>query len=66
MDGHKTRLIVIAGNINAQTYVNNVLQPEVVPFVQRHGPNVTLMHDNARPHTAALTRRFWRIITSMF
>lgn len=58
MNDQKTRLIVIHGNINAQTYVNNVLQAEVLPFIQRNGHNVTLMHDNARPHTAALTRRF--------
>ena len=26
-------------------------------WCRRHGPNATLMHDNARPHTAAATRR---------
>lgn len=57
MGGNKTRLLVINGNINAQNYINNVLTVEAIPFLQRRGPNVTLMHDNARPHTAAATRR---------
>ncbi len=35
----------------------NVLQPTVVPFMQRHGP-CTLMHDNARLHTARVTQNF--------
>jgi hypothetical protein len=58
MNGQKTRLIVIQGNINAQSYIRDVLQPEVVPFINRNGPYIALMHDNARPHTAAVTRRF--------
>ena len=29
-----------------------------LPFIQFHGPNVTFMHDNARPHLAAITRQF--------
>ena len=31
---------------------------EALPFIQFHGPNVTFMHDNARPHSAKLTRQF--------
>ena len=58
MGGNKTRLIVLHGNINAQTYINDVLAVEAHPFIQFHGPNVTFMHDNARPHSAAITRQF--------
>ena len=58
MGGNKTGLIVINGNINAQTYINDVLAVEALPFIQFHGPNVTSMHDNARPHSAAITRQF--------
>ena len=58
MGGKKTRLTVINGNINAQTYVNDVLAVEALPFIQFHGPNVTFMDDNARPHSAAITRQF--------
>ena len=31
---------------------------EALPFIQFHGPNVTFMHDNARPHLAAITSQF--------
>ena len=48
MGGNKTRLIVINGNINAQTYINDVLAVEATAFIQFHSPNVTFMHDNAR------------------
>ena len=29
-----------------------------LPFIQFYCPNVTFMHDNARPHLAAITRQF--------
>ena len=58
MGGNKTRLIVINGNNNVQTYLNDVFAVEALPFIQFHGPNVTFMHDNARPHSAAITRQF--------
>ena len=57
MGGNKTRLIIINGNTNAQTYINDVLAVEVLPFIQFHGPNVTFTHNNARPHSAAITRQ---------
>ena len=47
MGRRKTNLIVVQGNLNAQGYINQILQPEAVPFLQRHGPAI-LMHDNAR------------------
>ena len=58
MGGNKTRLIVINGNINGQTYINDVLAVEALPFIQFHGPNLTFMHDNVRQHLAAITRQF--------
>ena len=52
----KTNLIVVQGNLNAQGYINQILQPEAVPFLQRHGPAI-LMHDNARPHVPRICRQ---------
>ena len=57
MARRKTNLIVVQGNFNAQGYINQILQPEAVPFLRRHGPAI-LMHDNARPHVARICRRF--------
>ena len=54
----KTNFIVVQGNLNAQgKYINQILQPEAVPFLQRHGPAI-LMHDNARHHVARICRQF--------
>ena len=53
----KTNFIVVQSNLNAQVYINQILQPEAVPFLQRHEP-ATLMHDNARPHVARICRQF--------
>ena len=41
----------ILGNLNVQGYVNEVLDTEAIPFLQRHGPG-TMQQDYARPHTA--------------
>ena len=57
MGRRKTNLIVVQDNLNAQGYINQILQPEPVPFLQRHGPAI-LMHDNARPHVARICRQF--------
>ena len=54
MGGRKKDLIVIPGILNAQRYITEVLGPVVIPFLNQN-PG-TLMHDNARPHTARLTQ----------
>ena len=40
------------------TYINQILAPGAIPFIQRHGARVTLQQDNARPHTARVTQRY--------
>ena len=57
MSKRKTNLIVVQGNLNAQGYINQILQPEAVPFLQRH-KSAILMHDNARPRVARICRQF--------
>ena len=53
----ETNLIVVQGNRKAQGYINQILQPEAVPFLQRHGPAI-LLHDSARPDVARICRQF--------
>ena len=48
---HRTELIVIAGNLNAVHYREDILLTHVVPFLQAH-PDMTLQHDNATSHAA--------------
>ena len=57
MGRRQINLIVVQGYLNAQGYINQILQPESVPFLQRHGPAI-LMHENARPHVARICRQF--------
>ena len=57
MGRRKINLIVVQGNLNAQGYINTILQPETVPFLRRHGPAI-LVHNNARPHVARICRQF--------
>ena len=57
MGRSKTNLNVVQGNLNAQGYINQILQPEAVPFLQMYGPAI-LMHDNARPYVARTCRQF--------
>lgn len=54
----RSRLLVIRGNLNAAAYRDQVLAPELLPFMAAHGPGLIFQHDNARPHTAILTRNF--------
>uniref|UniRef100_A0A8K9UFN3 Tc1-like transposase DDE domain-containing protein n=1 Tax=Oncorhynchus mykiss TaxID=8022 RepID=A0A8K9UFN3_ONCMY len=48
---HRTELVVIAGNLNAVHYREDILLPHLVPFLQAH-PDMTLQHDNATSHNA--------------
>ena len=57
MGRRKTNLIVVQGNLSAQGYIIQILQPEAIPFLQMDEPAI-LMHDNARPHVARICRHF--------
>uniref|UniRef100_A0AAZ3P9Z9 Tc1-like transposase DDE domain-containing protein n=1 Tax=Oncorhynchus tshawytscha TaxID=74940 RepID=A0AAZ3P9Z9_ONCTS len=54
---HRTELVVIAGNLNAVLYREDILLPHVVPFLQAHF-DMTLQHDNATSDTARPVRAF--------
>lgn len=53
----RTRLHIVRGNLNARRYIDQILRPYVLPVRQRLR-RFFLMHDNARPHTAIVTRHF--------
>ena len=55
---HRTPLVTIEGNLTAQRYVDEVLQPHLTPFMQAHPELTIFQQDNARPHTAHLTMNF--------
>ncbi len=53
----KTDLIVLDGTLTARRYIDEVLTPVVLPFLQRY-PRTLFQQDNATPHTAIVTRDF--------
>ncbi|GFT62575.1 transposable element Tcb1 transposase [Trichonephila clavipes] len=48
-------LILIRGTMTAQRYVHDILQPHVLPLMQRL-PGAIFQQDNARPHTARVSQ----------
>ncbi|GFV86167.1 transposable element Tc1 transposase [Trichonephila clavipes] len=53
----RSNLLRIEGNLNINRYVREVLQPEVVPFLQGL-PRDIFQQDNARPHVTKTVRDF--------
>ena len=54
--GIKSQLIIVAGNMTAVCYRDEILRPVAVPLVQQR--NLILQQDNARPHVARVCQDF--------
>ena len=54
--GIKSQLIIVAGNMTAVRYRDEILRPLAVPLVQQR--NLILQQDNARPHVARVCQDF--------
>ena len=52
----KSQLIIVAGNMTAVRYRDEILHPVAVPLVQQR--NLILQQDNARPHVARVCQDF--------
>lgn len=48
------------GTLTARRYIDEILQPIVIPFANQEGPNFILQQDNARPHTARIVQDFFQ------
>jgi hypothetical protein len=57
IDG-RTELVVVPQRLNAQIYVETILQEHVVPFANNFGDDFILQQDNCRVHTANLAVNF--------
>lgn len=53
----KSNLVFVDGNLNSRRYIDQILTPVVVPYMQAR-PNMTLMDDNAPAHRARLVAAF--------
>ncbi len=49
----KSEQIYVHGNLNIQRYIDQVLTPVVVPYIQ-NTRNITFMDDNAPSHRARI------------
>ena len=54
----RTPLVRIAGTLNSQRYVSEVLEPVVLPYLQGSATAI-FQQDNARPHVARIVQRFF-------
>ena len=54
--GIKSQLIIVAGNMTAVRYRDEILRPVAVPLVQQR--NLILQQNNARPHVARVCQDF--------
>ena len=55
----KQPLVTVCGNLTAWRYIDEVLQPHVIPVFQDQ--LFTFMHDNAPAHRAAITNQFMQV-----
>ncbi|GFW40825.1 transposable element Tcb1 transposase [Trichonephila clavipes] len=51
----RSSLVLIRGTMSAQWYVHDILQPHVLPLMQRL-PGAIFQQDNGRSHTARLSQ----------
>ncbi|GFT63689.1 transposable element Tcb1 transposase [Trichonephila clavipes] len=55
---YRTSLVRMAGTLNSQRYISEVLEPVVLPYLQGLA-TALFQQDNARPHLARIVQRFF-------
>ncbi|GFX45807.1 transposable element Tc1 transposase [Trichonephila clavipes] len=53
----RSQLLRIVGNLNSTQYINKVLQPQAIPFLQGL-PGAVFQQDNARPHVTKTVKSY--------
>ena len=61
----KSDLILFNGTVNAVSYIDNAINDGMLPVFNAN-QNILLMHDNAPPHTALITRDHYKICVFLF
>ena len=56
----QTPVHIIYGNLNGNRYLKEVIQPFVIPVLQRIGAAAMFQDDNTRPHRARVVTDFLR------
>lgn len=57
LDGRTALHVFENGGVTARRYIDEILEPIVIPFANQIGPNFILQQDNARPHTARIVQK---------
>ncbi|GFW52660.1 transposable element Tcb1 transposase [Trichonephila clavipes] len=60
----RSPLVLIHGTMTAQRYVHDILQPHVLPLMQRL-PGAIFQRDNDRPHTARVSQDCLCTVTTL-
>ncbi|GFS75855.1 transposable element Tcb2 transposase [Trichonephila clavipes] len=60
----RSLLVLIHGTMTAQRCVHDILQPQVLPLMQRL-PGAIFQQDNAQPHTARVSQDCLRTVTTL-
>ncbi|GFX18201.1 transposable element Tcb2 transposase [Trichonephila clavipes] len=60
----RSPLVLIRGTMTAQKYVHGILQPHVLPLMQRL-PGAIFQQDNSRPHTARVLQACLHGVTTL-
>ena len=58
----RTQLVIVAGNLTAIRYRDEIIRPHVLPFLEVQRGAVVLQQDNARPHVARVVTNFLRLV----
>ncbi|GFX35075.1 transposable element Tcb1 transposase [Trichonephila clavipes] len=53
----RSQLLRIEGNLNSTGYINEVLQPQAIPFLQGF-PGAVFQQDNAHPHVTKTVKPY--------
>ena len=53
--------LIIRHNLTAQCYMDNVLNPYLLPLLYQHGHHLLFQQDNAHPHTTQVTQHFFTV-----
>ncbi|GFY10643.1 transposable element Tcb2 transposase [Trichonephila clavipes] len=60
----RSLLVLIRGTMKAKRYVHDILQPHVLPLMQRI-PGAIFQQDNARPHTERVSQDCLHTVTTL-
>ncbi|KAK7441397.1 hypothetical protein BaRGS_00040579 [Batillaria attramentaria] len=55
--GDRTPLVIVDGHLTAQRYIDQIIRPAVLPYLQQQPHGDLYQQDNARPHTAHVVQQ---------